>query len=95
MGAGMEEIYQMTVALKQLSWGKTVAVLTDAGFSGVSTGACIGDVDPEAVAGGPIGKVPDGDLIQIANRPPLARAIDRSGRAGGSAGSAPPRVTAC
>ena len=65
MGAGMEEIYQITAALKHLSFGKHVAVLTDARFSGVSTGACIGHVGPEALAGGPIGKVRDGDLIQI------------------------------
>jgi xylonate dehydratase len=65
LGAGMEEIYQITAALKHLSWGKHVAVLTDARFSGVSTGACIGHVGPEALAGGPIGKVLDGDRIQI------------------------------
>jgi putative YjhG/YagF family dehydratase len=65
MGAGMEEIYQITSALKHLSFGKHVAVLTDARFSGVSTGACIGHVGPEALAGGPIGKVRDGDRIEI------------------------------
>jgi putative YjhG/YagF family dehydratase len=65
MGAGMEEIYQITSALKHLSFGKHVAVLTDARFSGVSTGACIGHIGPEALAGGPIGKVLDGDRIQI------------------------------
>ncbi len=65
LGAGMEEIYQITSALKHLSWGKHVAVLTDARFSGVSTGACIGHIGPEALAGGPIGKVQDGDRIQI------------------------------
>jgi putative YjhG/YagF family dehydratase len=65
MGAGMEEIYQVTSALKHLSFGKHVAVVTDARFSGVSTGACIGHVGPEALAGGPIGKVRDGDRIQI------------------------------
>jgi putative YjhG/YagF family dehydratase len=65
LGAGMEEIYQITSALKHLSFGKQVAVLTDARFSGVSTGACIGHVGPEALAGGPIGKVRDGDRIQI------------------------------
>ncbi len=65
MGAGMEEIYQITSALKHLSFGKQVAVLTDARFSGVSTGACIGHVGPEALAGGPIGKVRDGDRIRI------------------------------
>src|SRR5207247_5930870 len=66
MGAGMEEIYQVTSALKYLDFGKHVAVLTDARFSGVSTGACIGHISPEALAGGPIGKVRDGDLIEIA-----------------------------
>ena len=65
MGAGMEEIYQITSALKHLSFGKHVAVITDARFSGVSTGACIGHVGPEALAGGPIGKVLEGDMIQI------------------------------
>ncbi len=65
MGAGMEEIYQITSALKFLPWGKQVAVITDARFSGVSTGACIGHVGPEALAGGPVGKILDGDLIEI------------------------------
>jgi putative YjhG/YagF family dehydratase len=65
MGAGMEEIYQITSALKHLSFGKEIAVVTDARFSGVSTGACIGHVGPEALAGGPIGKLKDGDRIQI------------------------------
>jgi dihydroxyacid dehydratase/phosphogluconate dehydratase len=64
-GAGMEEIYQITSALRYLKWGKEVAVITDARFSGVSTGACIGHVGPEALAGGPIGKLRDGDLIEI------------------------------
>lgn len=64
-GTGMEETYQITSALKHLKWGKEVAVLTDARFSGVSTGACIGHVGPEALAGGPIGKLLDGDRIQI------------------------------
>jgi putative YjhG/YagF family dehydratase len=65
MGAGMEEIYQVTSALKFLAFGKSVAVITDARFSGVSTGACVGHVGPEALAGGPVGKVRDGDLIRI------------------------------
>ncbi len=65
MGAGMEETYQITSALKHLPFGKHVAVITDARFSGVSTGACIGHVGPEALAGGPIGRVLDGDLIRI------------------------------
>ena len=65
LGTGMEEIYQVTSALKQLDWGKQVCVLTDARFSGVSTGACIGHIGPEALAGGPIGKVQDGDHIEV------------------------------
>jgi dihydroxyacid dehydratase/phosphogluconate dehydratase len=65
MGAGMEETYQLTSALKFLPWGKQVAVVTDARFSGVSTGACLGHVGPEALAGGPIGKVVDGDIVEI------------------------------
>ncbi len=65
MGAGMEETAQLTIALKHLPWGREVALLTDARFSGVSTGACIGHVGPEALAGGPIGKVQNGDLIEI------------------------------
>jgi dihydroxyacid dehydratase/phosphogluconate dehydratase len=65
MGSGMEEILQITGALKFLTWGKEVAVITDGRFSGVSTGACIGHVAPEALAGGPVGKVVEGDIIQI------------------------------
>ncbi|MDX2178417.1 MAG: YjhG/YagF family D-xylonate dehydratase [Bryobacteraceae bacterium] len=65
LGSGMEETYQVTSALKMLDFGKHVAVLTDARFSGVSTGACIGHVTPEALAGGPIGKLRDGDEIEI------------------------------
>lgn len=65
MGSGMEETYQLTSALKYVPWGKTVALITDARFSGVSTGACIGHVGPEALAGGPIGKLRDGDMIEI------------------------------
>jgi putative YjhG/YagF family dehydratase len=64
-GTGMEETYQLTSALKYLDFGKHVALVTDARFSGVSTGACIGHVGPEALTGGPLGKVRDGDVIQI------------------------------
>lgn len=64
-GTGMEETYQLTAALKHLPWGKSIPLITDARFSGVSTGACIGHVGPEAHAGGPIGKVIDDDVIQI------------------------------
>jgi putative YjhG/YagF family dehydratase len=73
-GAGMQEIYQITAALKALPIGKHVAVLTDARFSGVSTGACIGHISPEALAGGAIGKLQDGDQIEIV--------IDRTNLAG-------------
>jgi xylonate dehydratase len=80
MGAGMEEIYQITSALKHLSFGKQIAVLTDARFSGVSTGACIGHVGPEALAGGPIGKVRDGDRVQIViDRNQLEGSVDLVG----------------
>ena len=65
LGTGMEEVYQLTAALKHLSFGKHIALITDARFSGVSTGACIGHVGPEALAGGPIGKVIEGDIVQI------------------------------
>ncbi len=64
-GSGMEETYQVTSALKFLPFGKHVALVTDARFSGVSTGACVGHVGPEALAGGPIGRVRDGDLVQV------------------------------
>ncbi|HWB16190.1 MAG TPA: YjhG/YagF family D-xylonate dehydratase [Vicinamibacterales bacterium] len=65
LGTGMEETYQLTSALKYLPWGKEVAIVTDARFSGVSTGACIGHVGPEALAGGPIGRLVDGDVLEI------------------------------
>ncbi|MBE0535032.1 MAG: YjhG/YagF family D-xylonate dehydratase [Phycisphaerae bacterium] len=65
IGTGMEETYQLTSALTHIPWGKHVSVVTDARFSGVSTGACIGHVGPEALAGGPIGRLRDGDLIEI------------------------------
>ncbi len=65
IGTGMEETYQLTSALKFLPFGKEVALLTDARFSGVSTGACIGHVGPEALAGGPIGKLREGDRVRI------------------------------
>ena len=67
-GTGMEETFQVTGALKQLSFGKEIALITDGRFSGVSTGACIGHVGPEALVGGPISKVQEGDIIEIKNR---------------------------
>ncbi len=65
LGSGMEETAQLTIALKNLPIGKHVALLTDARFSGVSTGACIGHIGPEALAGGPLGKLLDDDVIAI------------------------------
>lgn len=81
-GTGMEETYQLTSALKHLPWGNRVAVLTDARFSGVSTGACIGHVGPEALAGGPIGKLRDGDIVRIhIDRVQLVGSVDCLGSA--------------
>jgi xylonate dehydratase len=83
LGAGMEEIYQVTSALKFLPWGKQISVITDARFSGVSTGACIGHVGPEALVGGPIGKVLEGDLIRIeVDRVRLTGSVDLVGHDG-------------
>jgi putative YjhG/YagF family dehydratase len=83
MGAGMEETYQLTSALRYLPFGKHVAILTDARFSGVSTGACIGHVSPEALAGGPIGRLRDGDLVQIVvDRVRLEGSVDFVGEDG-------------
>ena len=83
MGAGMEETYQLTSALKYLDYGRHVALLTDARFSGVSTGACIGHVSPEALAGGPIGRLRDGDVIRIViDRARLEGTVDFVGQAG-------------
>lgn len=82
LGAGMEETYQVTSALKHLPFGKHVAVITDARFSGVSTGACIGHVGPEALAGGPIGKLLDGDRVRIViDRVNLTGSVDVVGDA--------------
>jgi xylonate dehydratase len=83
LGSGMQETYQVTSALKHLPFGKHVAVITDARFSGVSTGACIGHITPEALAGGPIGKLQDGDLIDIVvDRVRLTASIDFVGESG-------------
>ncbi len=80
LGGGMEEIYQITSALKHLPFGRQVAVLTDARFSGVSTGACIGHIGPEALAGGPLGRLRDNDRIRIVvDRVSLEGSIDLVG----------------
>ncbi len=83
MGSGMEETFQLTGALRYLPFGKNVALITDARFSGVSTGACIGHISPEALAGGPIGKLRDGDVIEIAiNRQTLEGSVNLVGESG-------------
>lgn len=68
-GADAPEIFAIkthaTGSLKHAPYGKHVALLPDARFSGVSTGACIGHIGPEGLAGGPIGEVLDGDDIRI------------------------------
>lgn len=84
LGTGMEETYQITSALKFIPWGKTVVVLTDARFSGVSTGPCVGHIGPEALAGGPIGRLRDGDLLEIViDRQQLVGRINLVGTADG------------
>ena len=89
LGAGMQEIYQITSALKQLAHCRHVAVLTDARFSGVSTGACVGHISPEALAGGPIGRVIEGDRIEIViDRERLVGTVNLVGDAAGDFGAA-------
>lgn len=65
MGTGMEEVYQVTSALKHLPALRGTPLLTDARFSGVSTGPCVGHIGPEALAGGPLGRLRDGDLVRV------------------------------
>ena len=85
LGTGMEETYQITSALKALPFGKHVALLTDARFSGVSTGACVGHIGPEALAGGQLGKVRENDIISLTiNRISMEGQIDFIGSEGRS-----------
>ncbi|AHG89665.1 dihydroxy-acid and 6-phosphogluconate dehydratase [Gemmatirosa kalamazoonensis] len=82
-GTGMQETAQITTALKFLPWGKHVALVTDGRFSGLSTGACVGHVGPEALQGGPIGRVRDDDLIEIViDRASLLGSVNLVGVAG-------------
>ena len=82
-GTGMQETAQITTALKYLPWGKHVALLTDGRFSGFSSGACIGHIGPEALQGGPIGRVRDDDLIEIViDRNDLTGSVNVVGRDG-------------
>ena len=62
---GMPETYQITAALKHIDDGGRIPLITDGRFSGVSTGPCVGHVSPEAAAGGPIGRLRDGDRVRI------------------------------
>lgn len=64
-GPGMREMLMITGAIKGAGLGKDVMLITDGRFSGGTTGLCIGHVSPEAVEGGPIGLVRDGDRIRI------------------------------
>jgi len=83
MGTGMAEIASITIALKLLPWGREIALLTDGRFSGVSTGPCIGHLSPEALAGGPIGRLRDGDLVELhIDRERLQGRVDLVGLAG-------------
>ena len=87
----MEETYQLTSALKHLPFGKEVTLVTDARFSGVSTGACIGHVGPEALAGGPIGKLREGDRVRVViDTRRLTGSVDYVGE--GDLASRPPRA---
>jgi xylonate dehydratase len=82
-GTGMQETAQITTALKYLPWGKEVALVTDGRFSGFSSGACVGHVGPEALQGGPIGRVRDDDLVEVViDRTTLAGSIALVGTAG-------------
>jgi dihydroxyacid dehydratase/phosphogluconate dehydratase len=83
LGAGMQEIYQITAALKALPHCRHVALLTDGRFSGVSTGPCIGHISPEALAGGPVGRIQEGDIIEICiDRKKLIATVDLVGESG-------------
>jgi dihydroxy-acid dehydratase len=64
-GPGMREFLLGPVALSTMGYGKTVALVTDGRFSGATYGPCIGHVSPEAMLGGPIAVVRDGDPIFI------------------------------
>ncbi len=64
-GPGMREMLNPTSAIMGMGLGSTVALITDGRFSGATRGASIGHVSPEAAAGGPIGLVKDGDIIEI------------------------------
>jgi len=64
-GPGMREMLMVTGAIKGAGLGKTTLLLTDGRFSGGSTGLCVGHISPEAVDGGPIAFIKDGDIVRI------------------------------
>ena len=64
-GPGMREMLMITGAIKGAGLGKSVLLLTDGRFSGGTTGLCVGHVSPEAVDGGPIAFVKNGDRVRI------------------------------
>jgi len=64
-GPGMREMLMITGAIKGAGLGKSTLLLTDGRFSGGSTGLCVGHVSPEAVDGGPIAFIKDGDIVRI------------------------------
>ncbi len=83
MGAGMPETAQITMALKYTKALSHLALITDGRFSGFSSGPCIGHVGPEALAGGPVGKIKDGDVIEIRiDRNAMTGSINLIGEAG-------------
>ena len=64
-GPGMREMLMVTGAIKGAGLGKSTLLLTDGRFSGGSTGLCVGHISPEAVDGGPIAFIKDGDIVRI------------------------------
>ena len=64
-GPGMQEMLGPTAAIKGVHLDDSVALITDGRFSGGTAGACIGHISPEAAAGGPIGLIQNGDIIEI------------------------------
>ena len=64
-GPGMREMLMITGAIKGAGLGKKVLLLTDGRFSGGTTGLCVGHISPEAVDGGPIALIKDGDRVRI------------------------------
>ena len=72
-GPGMREMLMITGAIKGAGLGKSVLLLTDGRFSGGTTGLCVGHVSPEAVDGGPIAFVKNGDRVRIDTK---ARTLD-------------------